>query len=166
LQQKGLDVTGIDNSPLAIKVCRLRGLKKPKMMPIEQIGQFTPDSFDAVIMMGNNFGLFGSYKRARILLKSLSRITSPDAMIIAATRNPYLTKDPAHLAYHKLNRNRGRMPGQLKIRVRYQRYVGTWFDYLLVSKTELKEILRDTGWGIRRFIDGKDGQYIMLLAKQ
>ena len=34
LQRKGLDVTGIDNSPLAIKVSRLRGLKKTKVMPI------------------------------------------------------------------------------------------------------------------------------------
>jgi len=166
LQGKGLDVTGIDNSPLAIKICRLRGLKKAKVMSIEQIGQFKPDSFDAVIMMGNNFGLFGSYNRARILLKKLSRITSPEAVIIAATRDPYTTKDPAHLAYHNLNRKRGRMPGQLRLRVRYDRHVGTWFDYLLVSKDELKEILRNTGWEVRRFIDGKDGGYIMLLARQ
>ena len=141
-------------------------LEKSESNVIEQIGQFKPDSFDAVIMMGNNFGLFGSYNRARTLLKKLSRITSPDAVIIAATRDPYLTKDPAHLAYHKLNRNRGRMPGQLRLRVRYERHIGPWFDYLLVSKDELKEILTNTGWEVRRFIDGKDGGYIMLLARQ
>ena len=32
LQKKGFDVLGIDNSPLAIKVCKLRGLKKAEVM--------------------------------------------------------------------------------------------------------------------------------------
>ena len=165
LQSKGFDVTGIDNSPLAIKVARLRGLKKARVMAVEKIGEFKPDSFQSVIMMGNNFGLFGSYNRARRLLKKLSQITTPDAVIIAATRDPYNTKDPSHLAYHRLNKKRGRMPGQLRLRVRYQRHVGTWFDYLLVSKRELKEILKNTGWEIKRFLDGDTGQYIMVLGK-
>ena len=30
LQRKGFDVLGIDNSPLAIKVCKLRGQRKPE----------------------------------------------------------------------------------------------------------------------------------------
>src|SRR5690349_24543108 len=62
LQGKGFDVTGIDNSPLAIKICRLRELKKAKVMGIEEVGNFKSDSFDTVIMMGNNFGLFGSFR--------------------------------------------------------------------------------------------------------
>ena len=165
LQGKGFDVTGIDNSPLAIKVSRQRGLKKAKAIGIEEIGQFRPDSFDTVIMMGNNFGLFGSFRLAQTLLKKLHAITSPNALIIAMTRDPYATKDPAHAAYHKLNRKRGRMGGQLRIRVRHKRCVGNWFDYLLVSKDELKKILKNTGWEVKRFIDGDGGQYIMVLGK-
>ena len=134
-------------------------------MGIEKVGEFKPDSFDTVIMMGNNFGLFGSYRLAQTLLKKLHRVTSPDALIIAMTRDPYATKDPMHLKYHKLNRKRGRMPGQLRIRVRHKDVVGNWFDYLLVSKEELKKILMNTGWEVKRFIDGNDGQYIMLLGK-
>lgn len=63
LQKKGFIVLGIDASPLAIKVCKLRGLKKAKVMRIEDI-KFKPDSFETIIMMGNNFGLFGSLKKA------------------------------------------------------------------------------------------------------
>jgi SAM-dependent methyltransferase len=166
LQGKGFDVTGIDNSPLAIKISRQRGLKKARVIGIEEVGKFKPDSFDTVIMMGNNFGLFGSFRLAQTLLKKLHRLTSPNALIIAMTRDPYTTTDPAHSAYHKLNRKRGRMPGQLRIRVRYKTVIGNWFDYLLVSKDELREILNGTGWGIERFIDGGDGQYIMLLRKE
>jgi len=52
LQAKGFDVLGIDNSPLAIKMCKLRGLKKAKVMPIEEL-RFNPNSFDTILMMGN-----------------------------------------------------------------------------------------------------------------
>src|SRR6202008_3302324 len=166
LQGKGFDVTGIDNSPLAIKVCRARGLKKTRVMSIRDIGQFKPNSFDTVIMMGNNFGLFGSYNLARRLLKNLLLITSPDALIIAATRDPYATNEPGHLAYHKLNKKRGRMPGQLRIRVRFKGHIGSWFDYLLVSKDELEEIVKNTGWKIDDLLDGHDGQYWMFLTKE
>lgn len=166
LQRKGFDVTGIDNSPLAIKVSRKRGLKKTKVLAFRDVGQFKADSFDTVIMMGNNFGLFGSFRLAQTLLKTLHRLTSPDALIIAATRDPYSSNDPAHAKYHKLNGKRGRMAGQLRIRVRYKDVVGSWFDYLLVSKAELERILKGTGWGVERYIDGDAGQYVMVLRKQ
>jgi SAM-dependent methyltransferase len=55
LQQKGFDVTGIDNSPGAIKVCKLRGYRKARLMPIIEIDRFKPDSFDTIIMMGKQF---------------------------------------------------------------------------------------------------------------
>ena len=71
LQKKGFDVLGIDVSPLAIEVCKLRGLKKAKNMSIEAV-DFKPDSFDTILMMGNNFGL-GSFRKAHRLLKKFHR---------------------------------------------------------------------------------------------
>ena len=68
LQKKGFDVLGIDVSPLAVKVCRLKGVKKTQVMSIEALN-FKPRSFDSVLMMGNNFSLFGSFKKAKITQK-------------------------------------------------------------------------------------------------
>ena len=166
LQNRGFDVLGIDNSPLAIKVCKLRGLKKARVMSIDEIGKFAPNSFDTVLMLGNNFGLFGSLQKAKELLKKLYEITSPKGLIIAESRDPYKTENPAHLEYHEFNRKRGRMPGQLKIRIRFEKYVTDWFDYLIVSKDEMKQILKGTGWKIKRFIDSDGAQYIAIIHKQ
>jgi len=163
LQRKGLDVIGIDNSPLAIKVCQLRGLRRVKLMSITQV-DFNPNSFDTIIMLGNNFGLFGSQRRARWLLKKFHRITSKDALIVAVTNDPYRTDNPAHLAYHRRNRQKGRMSGQLKIRSRYRQYKGKWFEYLLASKQEVEEILKGTGWKIKEFIDSADEKRSYYLA--
>jgi len=164
LQGKGFDVLGIDISPLAIKVCKLKGLRKAKVMSIEE-AKSQLGSFDTIIMMGNNFGLFGSFKKARRLLKRFHKITSENALIIAVTRDPYKTDNPAHLEYHKLNKEKDRMGGQVRIRSRFRKYVGRWFDYLMVSKEEMKEILRATGWKVKQFIDSEDAQYVVIIEK-
>ena len=166
LQQQGFDVTGIDLSPGAIKVCKLRGLKKAVVRPITEVGKFEPDSFDTILMLGNNFGLFGSAEGAKRLFKKLSRITSPGARIIAGTRNPYQTGDLDHLQYHKLNKKRGRMGGQIRMRVRFRKAVGEWFDYLLVSPQEMKVIIGNTNWQIEKFIAAEEANYFVILRKQ
>ena len=164
LQKKGLNVLGIDSSPLAIKICGLIGIKKARVMSIEEV-DFKPDSFDTIIMMGNNFGLLGSFEKARKLLKRFHKITSKNGLIIASTRDTYKTENPDHLEYHRLNRERGRMSGQLRIRVRFRKYVGRWFDYLIVSKKEMQEILKGTGWKIKEFIDSDNSEYIAIIEK-
>ena len=165
LQGKGFDVTGIDNSPGAIKVCKLRGYKKLKLMSITEIHKFKPGSFDSVIMMGNNFGVFGGYKQAKRLLKQLYRITSSKGQIIAETVDPYSTKDPLHLDYHRFNRKRGRTSGQLRIRLRHKKIIGQWFDYLLVSRAEMKGILRVTGWRVTQILSDKGPVYTVRIVK-
>ncbi len=166
LQKKGYEVTGIDNSPLAIKISRLRGLKKAKVLPIEEIDVFKENSFDTMLMLGNNFGLFAGQKQAKRLLKKMYRITAPDGIIIAQTNDPYKTHDRDHLSYHALNRGRGRMGGQLRLRIRYGALKSSWFDYLMVSRTEMKMILADTQWKVKKFLTTKDAQYVAILEKK
>lgn len=172
LQKKGFEVIGIDNSPGAVKVCKLRGFKNARVMSISEIHRFTSHSFDTIIMMGNNFGLFGGFKRARRLLKQMHRITSPNGQIIAEAVDPYKTRDPVHTSYHRFNLKRGRMGGQLRIRVRHKQIIGPWFDYLLVSQAEMKKILRGTGWRLAKIIperqakvmSAKEGRYTAIIT--
>ena len=141
-------------------------MKHAKVLPIEKIGTFKPNTFDTILMFGNNFGLFGSFNKAKTLLKKFHKITSPSALIITENVDPYKTEDPVHLQYHKLNKKRGRMPGQLRIRIRFRNYVGDWFDYLLVSKQEMKEILKDTGWKVKKLMEGGDYMYSAIIEKE
>jgi SAM-dependent methyltransferase len=165
LQRKGFDVVGIDNSPGAIAVCKARGVKKAELISISDIRRLKEGSFDSIIMMGNNFGLFGSPKGLKTILKQLSKITSDHAQIIAENRNPYVTDNPVHLGYHKFNKKRGRMPGQLRIRVRFNKTMGEWFDYLFVSPQELKKLLEGTDWKVKKIFNEKDPTYIAVLEK-
>ena len=164
-QGKGLEVLGIDNSPLAIEVCKLRGLRNTKVMSISQINSKL-GVFDTILMLGNNFGLFGSFKGTRRLLKKLSKITSGNGRIIAGSNDVYKTETPEHLSYHELNRERGRMAGQIKLRVRYKKYATPWFDYLMVSKEEMENILDGTDWEVNKFIESDGSVYIAIIDKK
>lgn len=93
-------------------------------------------------------------------------MTSDGAVIIAETMDLYRTVNRAHLEYQRSNRERGKMSGELKIRVRFEKYATKWFDHLIASKEEMKEILRGTGWKVKQFIDSDDSQYIGVIGKE
>ena len=165
LQQNGVDVVGIDPSPLAVQTCRERGLKDIRLLSITQVSVNKLGIFDSVLLTGNNFGLFRSLKRARWLLRRFHRMTTEFGRIIAETTDPYATDDPVDLAYQERNRARGRMSGQYRHRDCYRNLRGPWHDWLFVSRDEMSEIVAETGWVVRKFIEPEGAQYVGILEK-
>lgn len=165
LQGCGLDVVGIDNSPAAIVACERRDVQDARLMSVTQVSRTRLGEFDTVVMYGNNFGLVGNASRARWLLRRFGAMLPSDGLIVAESRDPYATEQPYHLAYHKRNKARGRMAGQLRIRVRYLTWATPWFDYLLASPSEMQSILRDTGWQLAHVVPGDDGQYTAIISR-
>lgn len=164
LQTQGHGVTSIDISPLAIEVCRKRGVKDAKILSIDEVDCFNPHTFDSVILYGSNFGLFGSFDKAKDLLKKLDTITTEDSLIIAESCDPYQVKTRSYLSYYQRNRDLGKMPGQFRMRMRLEDYVGDWFDYLYASKAEMETILKDTAWKVKTYFDS-EYTYIAILEK-
>jgi SAM-dependent methyltransferase len=164
LQNRAHRVLAIDNSPLAVKVAKLRGVKAARVLSIEEI-QRLRDKFGTIVLYGNNFGLFGGMTKARRLLTAMHRITTPDALIIAAATDPYRTRDPAHLSYHQRNRDRGRMAGQIRLRIRYRQFCGHWFDYLFASQDEVHSITEGTGWLISDIVESQGAGFVTIPKK-
>jgi SAM-dependent methyltransferase len=96
LQGVGLEVVGIDNSPLAIQVCRARGVRDARLFSITRVSSAL-GRFDTIVMLGNNFRLFGNFRRARWLLRRFAGMTSPQARLIAESRDIYQTDNPQQL---------------------------------------------------------------------
>ena len=164
LQAKGHPVVGIDVSPGALEVCRQRGVADVRLLPFHQIDG-SLGIFDTILMMGNNFGLFATPQRARWLLRRLKRLTSPDARIVAESRDVYATDRREHLAYHRRNQSQGKLAGELRIRCRFRQYTGDWMPYLMVSQTEMAQIVEGTGWHIAEIIPSSGSQYVAVLTK-
>lgn len=151
LQERKREVVGIDVSPLAIDVCRRRGLRHAQVMSVERVDR-SLGVFDSVVMLGNNLALLGSAARAKRILRRLHTVVVPGGRLIGENLDPYVSGDPDHLAYHAANRSKGRMGGQIRMRVRYKKFKSPWFDYLFLSREELQELLEGTGWQLKETI--------------
>jgi SAM-dependent methyltransferase len=141
-QRRGCDVVAIDISPGAVEVARRRGVGDVRLLPLAGVDR-TLGVFDTVLMMCGNFGLFGTEAEARRLLRTLHDISSPEARIIFDSVDP---SDSDDFAYQARNRELGRRPGQVTIRLRYGDMTTSWFELLNLSPSELEKLLDGTGW--------------------
>jgi hypothetical protein len=83
------------------------------------------------------------------VLTALAAVTVDGGRLPGTGLDPHRTDDESHLAYHRRNRERGRLPGQTRLRVRDGALATGWFDYLLVSPDELRPMLDGTPWRLR-----------------
>ena len=163
LQARGLDVVGIDSSPGAIACCRARGVLDARQVSIERLDP-SLGTFDTVLMLGQNFGLLGSRTKARLILRRLAALTTPRGRIVAESHDPHAHGERVHRRYRRRNVARGRMPGQMRFRVRYGELSTPWRDWLQVSRDELVELLAGTQWRVSRTL-GDGASYVAVIDK-
>ena len=166
LQRRGFDVVGLDASPLAVRSARLRGVKEAWCLSIDDLSKRI-ELFDTIVLFGNNFGIFGTPERLQRILGVWARRTNPGIRILAESTNPYCGGAPAiDRAYYQKNKQKGRMPGQLRIRTQYRGRVGAWFDWLFVSREEMRTLLKGTGWHPTKVLGGLPSEsYVAVLEK-
>ncbi len=155
LQRNGILYTGIDISPIAIQTAKMRGLDDVHVMSADSL-QLDRTDYNSVIMFGNNWGILGNEENTVELLKHLYKITTHEAKIFAETRDVRVTDDPAHLSYHKRNRERGRPIGQVTLKIEYQGQETDWWDLLMSIPEEMDAIARKAGWFLEKTIGPKN----------
>jgi SAM-dependent methyltransferase len=167
LQHRGVDVVGLDSSPLATRAAGMRGVRQLWCAPAEGLAPHM-DTFDTVVLFGNNFGLFGTPERTHRVLRAWAERARPGTRILAESTNPYCGGAPAlDRAYYHRNQARGRMPGQVRVRTRYRRWVTPWFDWLFVSRAEMRSVVRGTGWHTADVLGTVPGDpYVAVLEKR
>jgi SAM-dependent methyltransferase len=154
LQERGLPVLAIDESPLAVRVARKRGVRRARVLPVAAVGPAL-GPFDTIVLMRNNFGLAGPKERSPRLLRDLLAVTSEDARIVTDSVDPSRLDDP------ELRRGR-----DLRFRVRWRRYASPWFRYLMLGPPELERLVAGTGWHVARVLDDGSPRYAAILERQ
>lgn len=149
LQQRGLDVVAIDESPLAVGVTRRRGVLSCEVASVtalpERLGVF-----DTVIIARNNFGLGGGRGR---LLAQLAERTTPRGRIITDS------VDPARMPVDR------RPSRDHRYRVRWLDFSSPWFRYEMFAPGEAADIVAGTGWRVERVLDDGSPRWGMVLEK-
>ncbi|MCS0600868.1 class I SAM-dependent methyltransferase [Streptomyces sp. LP11] len=145
-QERGGEVVGLDVSADALDVCRRRGLARTFLGTVDDLPE--NQRFDTFLLLGRNLGLLESRERGSRLLSALARLARPGARIVGTGMDPYLLDGAQHAEYLAANRRRGRMSGQMRLRLRHRLLVTDWFDYLFASLPELESLTEGTGWRI------------------
>jgi SAM-dependent methyltransferase len=164
LQERGVDVVGLDWSARAVEAARLCGVREVRRGSIDDLGRIIVQ-FDSIVLFGNNFGLFRTPEHAHELLGEWAHKAKPETRIFLESTSAYFGGAPGFdRLYYRRNLERGRPSGSVRLRYRYEELTGDWFTWLFVSPSEMRAILRGTGWRqVRVLRSGVSDPYVAVL---
>lgn len=147
LQKKGMEVTALDISPAAIRVCQMRSLRKCVVGSAIH-PPFRQRSFDTILLLGNGFGIGGTSENTRKMLKRLRDITKEGGKLIATCQ----TVQRNSLWFQKGGLVKDGSDGYRAImRHEYGNIIGTWFNWFLASPEQMEQLCCDAGWILQFF---------------
>jgi RimJ/RimL family protein N-acetyltransferase len=136
LQNRGIDVTAVDSSPGAVRVCRERGL-----LDVREADLNTPPDdrrWRAIFLLCGNLGLGGSWEANRALLARLAVVAAPGAILVGDTVEPA-------------------GPPEIGLRIRYKGTATRWWRQRNVAVAEIPSLIDGTGWSLdRQLVDQPD----------
>ena len=167
LQRKGLDVTGVDISPHAIKMSEDMGIKNCVCMDARDM--HFDKKFDTILMLYYGFGLGGSVDGQVELMNRLYQLTNIGGQIIASSIDALATTNPIHITYQDFNKTKGKDCGdntQVTLRLEHEGAFGDWYNLLFVNPEGLHSLVSQTKWKIDAVLpekeDGRAWYYILI----
>lgn len=170
LCRAGHTVTGIDISEGILRIGKdsarngkISGISLAQMS-LNQLG-FSSGAFSTAICMFNTIGVSENLAGLRNLLNQLDRLCSSGGLFIFTSID--VTKRRDYETYFIKKMSEGRDMGQIRMRIRFGKITGDWFDWLYVLPDDLTRIAPETGWEILDTIyDTADPQsYAAVLRK-
>jgi len=154
LQDRGLEVVAVDESPGAVEVARRRGVRDARVLALGELGpQLGP--FDTVLILRNNMGLAGPGRGAGALAL-LDPLVAPGGRIITDS------VDPRRVDLPEL---RSRDCRAARIRVRWRDRASPWFHYLMVPVDEMRALAESAGWRVARVAEDATPRYVVELTR-
>jgi 2-polyprenyl-3-methyl-5-hydroxy-6-metoxy-1,4-benzoquinol methylase len=160
LQDIGVDVTALDNSKDALKVCRLRGIKKTELSPILDYNEAT---FDTLLLLMNGIGIAQTLEKLPAFLSHLKGLLNPGGQILVDSSDlQYMYERaangailvPATMTYY----------GQLDCELFYKDQKSEPFTWLYVDPVNFKEACKSVGLAFKILIKGDNYDYLAQLT--
>ena len=136
LQDRGAEVTAVDSSPGAVRVCRARGVRDARLGDLNHPPDDKP--WRLILLLCGNLGLGGSFEGNRRLLARLAEVAAPDAVLVGDTVDP--GGDP-----------------DVRLRIRYKGEATPWWSQRNIPVREMRSLVDGSGWVMdRHLIDAPD----------
>ena len=145
LQERGLDVTAIDISPLSVETMKERGVRKV-------FGQdfFTIEGqYDTILMLMNGIGIVGTLERLPEFFKQLDKILAPGGQVLC---------DSSDISYVFEY-------GELSFQMQYKDTIGEPFPWLYIDADTLRERAARNGYAVEVVAEGEHYDFLARIAK-
>lgn len=160
LEARGIQATGVDCAPQAVKVAQARGAQDVRELDVLTT-PLQAKSIDTFMLFGNNIGLTGSWKGTLTLLRRMRHAAAHGAWLWCDSidiRAPGLTLSRD---YVRANIEAGRPPGLTVSQLQYGERVSEPDAWLFLSLDDLHTLARDSGWKVEsHWIDHMNGDWL------
>ena len=160
LQERGMDVTAIDISPLSVETMKERGIKKV----LEQDFFTLEGQYDTILMLMNGIGIVGTLERLPEFFKQLDKILAPGGQALCDSSDiSYVFEDeegmidiPNEMSYY----------GEHSFRMQYKDTIGEPFNWLYIDADTLKEKAVRYGYAVELVAEGEHYDYLARITKK
>ncbi len=160
LQEKGMEVTGLDRSVGAIKVCQQRGLKN---MVQADFLSYSQKTFDTLLLLMNGIGLAGKLKELPQFLTHCKTLLRPNGQILLDSSDIlYMFEQdedggywiPGNVDYY----------GEVSFQMEYLDKKGPVFDWLYLDYPTLEIYAREKKLRCELICEGAHYDYLAKLS--
>lgn len=151
LQEKGLAVTALENSPLSCEVMRLRGVKD---VLLGDLWELEGVQYDTLLLMMNGMGIAGTLPELPGLLSHLQDLMAPGGQIL------FDSSDITYLYEGGVPVPEDRYHGEIEYQYEYKEERGELFSWLYIDIELITVIARDMGFRFDLLYGPEQDQYL------
>lgn len=155
LQKKGFDVIGIDTSPGAIEVCKLRGIRNAKTIDLLQLQN---KKFDTILLLMNGTGIFQNLENTSKYLQHLKSLLNPKGQILIDSSDLQYMYDPTEEGGIMVPADR--YYGELEFTMSYKKMKSESFKWLYLDENRFKEICAENNLDFEVIARGDNFDYL------
>lgn len=161
LQERGLDVTAVDISPLSCQTMKERGVANVECVNI--FNQRFQERFDTLLLLMNGTGIAGKLSRLPQLLSRLKQLMNPGAQILIDSSDlRYVYEDEDGVLDVDFN---GAYYGEVDYQMTYRNIKGKRFDWLYADSVVLAECCRQCGLKCEILVQGQHYDYLARIVQ-
>ena len=161
LQERGLNVTAVDISPLSCETMKERGVANVECVNI--FNQRFQERFDTLLLLMNGTGIAGKLSRLPQLLSRLKQLMNPSAQILIDSSDlRYVYEDENGVLDVDLD---GAYYGEVDYQMTYRNIKGKSFDWLYADSVVLAECCRQCGMKCEILAQGQHYDYLARIVQ-
>lgn len=169
LQDRDIDVTAIDISPLSVETMRAQGVERA----LEQDFWCVEEQYDTILMLMNGIGIVGTLDALPRFFAHINRILAPGGqLIIDSSDVRYVYEDEEGTTPFRLNEagieidpETGRYYGEYLYQMQYKRIRGHQFHWLYIDFATLRRAAEAAGFRLELLEEGPHYEYLVKIVR-